>query len=1236
MKRMLSFIMIFAILAGIPSVMTFTVSARTVSDIVQVPLSYFDYDNDWRSASGNFASMPNVIQGSIDITKCEAATRVWGGNQSDPISAAKDEDDSYLKYKTLPNVTAGDAFFELVNYRIAPVDRVQLEAGDNNIIVVSMDIATSNVMSTSRKVFISSETNANRTSTSSNKWQNNVADINNADGKMGSIQMQSNTWYNVVFELGGATATGYKYYVDGVLAGSGNLTEGYLGLLRTGITAVANTVDDMYFDNYSLKVGEPYTIQRFYSDKAAKELNFKHIKNENTASAAVTSDLDLIEALPDDEDGTTISWLSHNHDFISNDGIVTRGLSDETVKITATIENGGKTNTKDFYITVLQSESLPDTATDLEALTEEIILGDNTSLDNVISNLYFPIVGASGTTSIEWTSTNEEVVSNTGVVTRGVNHKTVTINATISKEGEVTLTKEFVLTVTANYSMVNKAALQALVITAETLDPQDFTVQSYFEFEDIFYEAMDIAYNTGFTQDVVDTLKLNLERAIANLIYKSIDVSYTSGTVTKDTFVQKNQSGNPTAHNLIAKYPVAEMDQSTARKAYIGFNIENIDFNANKVYLKLYITQLGSNNSYQETVFIHSVGNNWTESGLNWSNMPANYSSAPLATHGPENIHSDNPSTAGNTRYVSFDVTDYVLQQKSQGVSEISFAVGGSNSGSSYILIDSKEKSDGNPPVLEAEKYPTIENLIIEDLQAIVLPDIITEVQTITLSAIGAVNGHTISWSSSNPDVIEPNGNVNIPDENEVVEVTATISFYGLTYEKTFPIAVKNIMSDEMDCIALTYDTIKGFNTTETDVRYDLDLIDIGENGTSISWVTSNEGVISDDGTVVRKAFADVKDVTLTATVGRFTKEFNLRVAGDYYIHDNCTTFDHVYEKSNNLTISTETTWRITGIAHSANGMTNQYVVYKAAEGTNFEVQTVVNGIGSHRVQFFTSSDNVTYTPFVSVGESAEVMPIGDFGGYSRLNYHSTDTLPEGTRYLKLAIPNTDRAWRNYVTDVKITMQGEEIAFEDIKSDNTNSKTITSDLCLPAVFADATIVWSSDSEFISNSGIFTRPSVDTNVKLTAEITRNGKVTLKEYEVVAKAYADKVSLTDRPFVWFISETNKIAGVRTDSSFGGLRNDQTTNKMFASCEIVNITAENKELIFVLAVYDESGKLIDVKYEPITVENTISSPQFVSVEMQLTPNANYSKSRIKSFVWDAVNLSPTVEMFDITRVN
>ena len=98
-----------------------------------------------------------------------------------------------------------------------------------------------------------------------------------------------------------------------------------------------------------------------------------------------------------------------------------------------------------------EMQYIPDTVaveTDKEALTEELIRGNNANLDNVTEdlNLITSIPGGAGCT-ISWTSSNEAVIAPDGKVTRlESGDEVVTLTATITK-GSASDTKEFTINV---------------------------------------------------------------------------------------------------------------------------------------------------------------------------------------------------------------------------------------------------------------------------------------------------------------------------------------------------------------------------------------------------------------------------------------------------------------------------------------------------------------------------------------------------------------------------------------------------------------------------------------------------------------------------------------------------------------------------------------------------------------------------------------------------------------------
>ena len=76
------------------------------------------------------------------------------------------------------------------------------------------------------------------------------------------------------------------------------------------------------------------------------------VKANLTLPNTVTSDLSLSTL----ENGVSIKWNSSNTSVISNDGIVTRGDSDQTVTLTAKLTKGDATAEFKITITVTKKE----------------------------------------------------------------------------------------------------------------------------------------------------------------------------------------------------------------------------------------------------------------------------------------------------------------------------------------------------------------------------------------------------------------------------------------------------------------------------------------------------------------------------------------------------------------------------------------------------------------------------------------------------------------------------------------------------------------------------------------------------------------------------------------------------------------------------------------------------------------------------------------------------------------
>ncbi len=161
-------------------------------------------------------------------------------------------------------------------------------------------------------------------------------------------------WYHVtmVHDMGNKT---YDVYIDGVQAGTGIPMYAMDDATHLNLTGGNFDLSEVYFDNVCMYTAKT-DAQKVVADKAA--LTEELIKAANTDLTGVTTDLNLVTAIPDGED-CTISWASDNEAVIATDGTVTRpayGSGDATVTLTATITSGTESDTAEFSATVLEEE----------------------------------------------------------------------------------------------------------------------------------------------------------------------------------------------------------------------------------------------------------------------------------------------------------------------------------------------------------------------------------------------------------------------------------------------------------------------------------------------------------------------------------------------------------------------------------------------------------------------------------------------------------------------------------------------------------------------------------------------------------------------------------------------------------------------------------------------------------------------------------------------------------------
>lgn len=96
---------------------------------------------------------------------------------------------------------------------------------------------------------------------------------------------------------------------------------------------------------------------------------------------------------------------------------------------------------------------------------------------------------------------------------------------------------------------------------------------------------------------------------------------------------------------------------------YLAFPIAELPAKPDKVSLRVYITQSGTNATYADTELqLHASENlEWSETETVWNNKPA-IEPDMLAAFKPGNIHEDNPNSA--PVWADLDVTDYITAAK--------------------------------------------------------------------------------------------------------------------------------------------------------------------------------------------------------------------------------------------------------------------------------------------------------------------------------------------------------------------------------------------------------------------------------------------------------------------------------------------------------------------------------------------------------------------------------------------
>lgn len=576
-------------------------------------------------------------------------------------------------------------------------------------------------------------------------------------------------------------------------------------------------------------------------------------------------------------------------------------------------------------------------ADDKNALTFEIIKGQNTAIDHVISKLTLPQISESGKTSITWTSSNTEVITNDGVVIQPLNKVgdvQVTLTATIAY-GETTQTKEFSVTVKklpSDSEVLDtlKATLPQSLSTQEWnragTEKQDTNiiamVQALVEKEHSAVKVDKICVPSETqTQIATDgTITYNDKSAILCPVTFTLKLGEASLAYAPKVTVQKKQA---------TKEDALQADWLTF-DAIKGTNLAANDVKANlqlpKEDSKGYYTELVWTSSNPERISIPSYATNGTFAAtvtrpragetaasvtLTAKIQPGSYWNYGMAPIGPM------PSPAYGTK--TFELTVPAMSQEEQNAAQAMVDEAIKLYSLDGVTIRDSDGTDA-PADLMALSY-SINDIpfnwnYVDDAQ-----DFKNDYRDIK-----------VQWSTTNPGFvdgkIDTGATVVRTAADQTGKITLTLSYHGLSAVKEWDTKVlaftaadakqENDLLQELSN-ALTFDEIRKDNSLSNAVTTDLMLFEGAEKksdgqiafgkkpyhkpGAQITWTSSNEKVIkvSWNGLTVTRP-ATTTEVTLTATltspmyakapgVKTFTKEIKVSVlaksasAHDLFLH---------------------------------------------------------------------------------------------------------------------------------------------------------------------------------------------------------------------------------------------------------------------------------------------------------------------------------------------------------------
>ena len=648
---------------------------------------------------------------------------------------------------------------------------------------------------------------------------------------------------------------------------------------------------------------------------------------------------------------------------------------------------------------------------DMNWLTEDLLVNkDDTYLanDQISCNLNLPTTGDCLST-ITWASSNPDVISENGTVTRTNEDTVVTMTATIKAKGldgsEAQNTVDFTFTVAAD-TVTNPSILpeEKELIWSET-----------FEDENLNGNWSVSNYKNGNTGTV------NVEKQ-AFLITRNASVD---DGASQDVYFATNKS--------------------TCAGIYgFEFTIKRSNLSVNElILLRLVgektlseVTWEGDGTVFASGCFPDGVGVETeqmpsVEKGEN-DTLKVNYLID--TTSSKTSIWIDGEKLVDSM---------YTKTSASEGIKYIRIAMRTGAAGDN-LEIDNIRFYKAYP--MTAEERLALDEAELTQDKLIDANDPYLEVGQISYNLTLPTSGDNktaIVWSSSNPEVISNGGQVVCTDEVTEVTMTATLTATGAdgtpeqtTKNFTFSVAALKELSDA-EAVAkvseyLTLDVISPLDNASNGIIRSLSLPKYHDlYGCDISWSSSNEAYITESGRVIRPRYDEEDvEVTLTCVISRGecqeTKEYTFKVLADQEFVDPEHMTDEEFfgvwdETANNWTTVGKFDYENEGLkeleaAVKAVGTGGDYTSAKNAlfnyfkNGRNQEAV-----VGESNVNTLLANATITGFQFIQFGKHC----IGEMSFGTEWDYYTADL---GLRDITAnsTISYSLQAWYNEDTSVEI------------------------------------------------------------------------------------------------------------------------------------------------------------------------------------------------------------------------